>query len=63
MSWVSFSTIIYVAAACYKVSALIAGIIMGLTARVQYSSVHNTCCVLVICFLSTSGLLSGGGMS
>jgi hypothetical protein len=58
-----FFTVISVAVACSEASALMAGIIIGLTALAQYSNVTNACCVLIICFLSTSGMLSGGGVS
>jgi hypothetical protein len=60
---VNFSTIIYVAAACFEVIALVAGMLVVLTDLYQFSNVHNTCCVIVICFLSMSGVLSGDDVS
>jgi hypothetical protein len=49
-SWVSFSTIVSVTATCSEASALIAGMIVGLTDLSQYINFPNTCCVLIICF-------------
>jgi hypothetical protein len=42
---------------------VIYGIIVGFTVLAQYSSVPNTCFVLVICYLSMSGVLSNGRVS
>jgi hypothetical protein len=60
---VSFFTVVSVAVACYEASTLMVGMIVVLTFLAQSSNVPNTCCVLVICFLSTSGVLLGGGVS
>jgi hypothetical protein len=55
--------VFYVAAACSDERAPIAWMIDLLTDLAQYSNVPNTHCVLVIPFLSTNGVLSGGGVS
>jgi hypothetical protein len=62
-SWVSLLVVAYVDFACSDARELMAGMMMLLTARSQYNSVPNTCCILVISFFSIGGELSGGAVS